>query len=254
MNNETSWVGFAGKLVWPVFIGILLLIFSGESSELYAILKDRIKSGSAVKLGSFLELGAQAGKTEVSQLLFRDLPIEAIGGPAEAVGKGSMHTLELLREGLKQSPYGRVDTLIIGSAGRYSPALFKDYVNTLGIRFIVFRQNGSFDGWIEAGVFLSQLFSQLNMSGVDPNQAIVKYDQLKRDIVGINHKAMQKTDSARQVLQAMQDAHTENLPVLDGKQFKFFANREEILANLISQLILKEPEDSSNAKNATSGG
>lgn len=243
MGETNDWFGFAGKLVWPAFIGLLLLVFSGESAELYAILKDRIESGGMVKIGSFLELGEQAGKTEVSELLFHDLPIEAIGGPAEAVRKASDQALRTLQEGLKKSPYRRVDTLLVDSGIDYSPSLLKDYVNTLGIRFVVFRQNGGFDGWIEAGVFLSQLLSRLNMPDEELRRVTLTYAQLQRDMVGISHNSVKATDSARVVLQAMQEIHTENLPVLEGKQFKFFANRGEILANLISKLILEKQEE-----------
>ena len=82
MDNEKSWFGLAGKLVWPVFIVALMLIFSSESAELYTILKDRIMSASALKVGLF-EIGEQASKTAISALVFPDLPVEAIGGPAE---------------------------------------------------------------------------------------------------------------------------------------------------------------------------
>jgi len=253
MDNEKSWFGLAGKLVWPVFIVALMLIFSSESAELYTILKDRIMSGSALKVGLF-EIGEQASKTAISALVFPDLPVEAIGGPAEAVRKESGFALQRLQEELKKSPYRRVDTLMVDSGVIYSPTLLKDYINTLGVRFVVFRKNGRFDGWIEAGLFLNQLISRLNMPSEQLKEVTIPYDELKRGIVGISQKAVQAKDSARRVLQVMQEGHTENLPVLDGEKFKFFANRGEILANLISKFILKEKEVTEKAQKSPSGG
>lgn len=78
---------------------------------------------------------------------------------------------------------------------------------------------------------------------MDPNTVIISYSDLKQDMVGISHNTVKATDSARVVLQVMQESHTENLPVLEGEQFKFFANRGEILANLISKLILTKQEE-----------
>jgi hypothetical protein len=253
MDNEKSWFVLAAQLVWPIFIVVLILVFRSESAEIYNILKDRIKSGSALKVGLF-EIGEQASKTEISALVFPDLPVEAIGGPAEAVLKESGPALQRLQEALSKSPFRRVDTLIVDSGVIYSPTLLKDYINTLGVKFIVFRKNKRFDGWIEAGLFLNQLISRLNMPSKQLKEVTIPYDELKRGIVGISQKAAQAKDSARRVLQVMQEAHTENLPVLDSQEFKFFANRGEILANLISKFILKEKEGTEKDQRSIGGG
>ena len=253
MDNEKGWFGLAGKLVWPVFIVVLMLIFSSESAELYTILKDRIKSGSSFKVG-LLEIGEKASRTEIGNLKFPDLPIEAIGGPAEAIRKGSKQTLERLQESLEESPYRRVDTLLVDSGVQYSPTLLNDYINTLGVRFVVFRQSKVFDGWIEARLFLSQLLSRLNKPPAELKKITIPYEDLKGKTVGISDKTVQAKDSVKIVLQAMKDGHTENLPVLDCEKFKFFANRGEILSNLISEFILKEKEEVGKAQSSGSGG
>jgi hypothetical protein len=92
------------------------------------------------------------------------------------------------------------------------------------------------------------------MPSEDLKRVTIPYDELKHGIVGISNKAVQATDSARKVLQVMQEGHTENLPVLDGERFKFFANRGEILANLISKFILKEDEESGKPGSSGTGG
>jgi hypothetical protein len=253
MGNENGWFGLAGKLVWPAFIIILMVIFSSESAELYTILKNRIEAGSSLKVGLF-EIGEQASKTEISALVFPDLPVEAIGGPAEAVQKKSGPALQRLQEELRKSPYRRVDTLLVDNGVIYSPALLKDYINTLGVKFVVFRKNRGFDGWIEAGLFINQLISRLNKPSDELKNVTIPYRELKRDIVGISNKAVQAKDSVRRVLKVMQEGHTENLPVLDGEKFKFFANRGEILGNLISNFILEKQEKSEKKQSKISGG
>lgn len=181
-----------------------------------------------------------ASKTEINKLVFPDLPVEAIGGSADAVRKASGRALQTLQRELRNSPYRRVDTLMIDSSEQYSPSLLKDYINTLGVKFIVFRKNGTFDGWIEAGLFLNQFISRLNITPEDTDRLTIPYDGLRQGIVGISTKAVQATDTVRNVLREMQEEHTENLPVLESNRFKFFANRGEILANLISNFILRE--------------
>jgi hypothetical protein len=80
MNNANNWYVLAGKQVWPVCIGIFLVVFSQQPGKFYSILIERIEKDSAPEFGGLSELGEMAGKTEVSELLFRDLPIEAMDG------------------------------------------------------------------------------------------------------------------------------------------------------------------------------
>jgi len=45
-------------------------------------------------------------------------------------------------------------------------------------------------------------------------------------------------DSAKKVLQKMQQMHIENLPIVKNSRFSFFVNCGEILSSLISTYIL----------------
>lgn len=253
MSEANGWFGLAGKLVWPVLIVGLILVFHKDSAELATIVKDRIKSGSAFKVG-LLEVGEHAGKTSISALVFPDLPVEAIGGPAEAVTKANERTLTLLRNELRKRPYRRVDTLLLDSLeDRYSPILLREYISSLGVRFVVFRREGRFDGWIEASLFISQLWARLNRPAEELRNETIPYSALRQETAGISDKSVKTTDSVRTVLEAMQKGHTENLPVLDGKTFKFFANRGEILGNLISKFILEKREGGGNERNDGGG-
>jgi hypothetical protein len=61
------------KLIWPVFITILLITFSGETKEIYSILKNRLSAGASIKIGGFLELGEKANATEIGKLGFDNI-------------------------------------------------------------------------------------------------------------------------------------------------------------------------------------
>ena len=65
--------------------------------------------------------------------------------------------------------------------------------------------------------------------------------QLKENTVGISNQRVGPTESARQVLWKIQDFNMESLPVEDeNDKWLFFANRGEILANLMTTLMLEE--------------
>jgi len=248
MDNKSGWfkssMPLITKLVWPAFIIIMLFVFMGETRDLYSIVKKRLTGGASFKLGGFLELGQQAGATEIKNLSLNNIPIEAIGGAANTAEKESLIALEKLREDLRKSPHKRVDTLKIDDTKKYSPTLLKNYVNTLGIRYILFQRGGKFDGWIESGIFISQL--PLLFPGAPPDEldrAILKYSRLRGEIAGISTESAKSSDTAKQVLETMQELHVDNLPILKGDQFLFFANRGEILSNLISSFIIEQTNE-----------
>jgi hypothetical protein len=245
MDNKSGWfkdlIPLLTKLVWPVFIIIMLLIFMGQTQELYSIAKKRFAGGASLKIAGFLELGEQAGATEIANLSLSNISIEAIGGAANTAEKESFIALEKMRADLRKSPNKRVDTLNIDETKKYSPALLKDYVNTLGIRYIIFQRGGKFDGWIESGIFLSQL--RLLFPGASREQldkAILEYNRLRAEIAGISTQYAISSNTAKEVLAKMRELHIENLPILKGDKFLFFANRGEILSSLISSLIFEQ--------------
>ena len=242
-NREVTikdFIPLVERLVWPVFIVVMIMMYSGEAKDLYGILKQRLSEGASIKIGGFLELGEKASETEIGQLGFANLRIEAIGGPAEAVSKESFGALSRLREEIKASPNRRIDTLRVDDGKIYSTTLLKDYVSTLGVRFIVFERGGNFDGWLDAGVFVSQL--ALLRPGASPGelaQANLTYAEIRSQMVGISKESALPTDSAKQVLQNMQSLHLENLPIVKDNRFLFFANRGEILSSLMTSYILE---------------
>jgi hypothetical protein len=230
-----DWIPLFNKLVWPVIIGILLLVFHDETSEIYRTTLDRIRKGSPLKVG-FFELGSIATKTEIKDLSLNNLSIEGPEGVERSGGvtKGSFLALDRLQRELAESPKKSINTLLISdSIERYSVRLLKDYIGTLGLKYVVYQNNGRFDGWMFSGTFGAQLPSE-------DESTIITFDRL-RSFAGISQHHVSPDASAREVLEKMQELHVDSLPVVDKEmRWRFFTNRGEILARLMTSIIFSE--------------
>ena len=227
-----DWIPLLTKLVWPVIIFILLVTYKSEVKEVYSMMLKRIEEGGKVSIAGVLELGEIATKTEIKDLSLNNLSIE--GG--EGVTKESMVELENLQEQIGSNPKKIINTLIINDRiQRYSVSLLKKYISTLSLSYVVFLQHSEFIGWMNSGAFVIQLPSE------DQDQ-IVRYDSL-RAFKGMNSYYVHPTASTKQVLEKMQELHIDSIPVVDDhKQWLFFANREEILARLMTNILLAKGE------------
>jgi hypothetical protein len=235
-----DWIPLINKLVWPVIIGISLLVFHGETSEIYHATLDRIKKGGTVKVG-FFELGAIATKTEIKDLSLNNLSVEGAEGVSRSGGvtKGSFMALDRLQRELAESPKKSINTLLIPDNIRvYSIRLLKEYIGTLGLQYVVYQKNGKFDGWMFSGTFGAQLPAE---RASDENEsASITFDRL-RNFSGISQVYVNPDASARDVLEKMQELHVDSLPVVDKeKKWRFFANRGEILARLMTSIIFAD--------------
>jgi CBS domain-containing protein len=232
MNNWTikDWIPLANKLVWPIFIVLLLLIFQSQVRQIYEVLLDAMKAGRSIKVGGFLELGELAKDTQISQLSFDNISIEGVGGFEGVVRKGSVSYLEKLQEELRLNPSRKIDTLLITDDISYSTDLVRKYIGTLGLRFVVFQKRDRFDGWINSTTFVAQI------SG---NEGMMPYVDLRNSIIGIRTDSVRSNATAKEVLQLMQELHVDSVPVLDtNDRWLFFANREEILARLMTSILI----------------
>lgn len=231
LNN---WIPLITKLVWPFFVVLLLLIFNRQVGEVYSIVLSGIKSGRSVEIGGFLKLGEAARQTEIGDLSHNDISIKGIGGPAGVVRKGSSSDLRRLQQELRENPSKTINTLLLPDRITYSLDLLKQYISTLGLRFVVFQRSGKFDGWISASTFVAQL---------PEDQDTVDYTELRGRIMGVNEQTVRPNDSAKEVLGKMQELHFDSIPVVDSdKRWLFFANRGEILARLMTTIILEKHE------------
>ncbi|GAB4379568.1 MAG: hypothetical protein Kow0042_29090 [Calditrichia bacterium] len=227
-----EWIPLITKLVWPIFIIFALIIFNDEVSNVYGLILERIKAGGSVEIGGFFRLGEKATNTKISDLSPDNLSIEAIGGAAGVVRKGSRSALRQLQEELANSPTKTLNTLLLPDDIRFfSVKLIKEYVSTLNLQYVVFQEGGKFAGWMTSGSFIAQLPE-------DPQQDILNYDDLK-NMVGINQNFVLPGISARKVLEKLQELHIDSIPVVDQEgRWLFFANRGEILSQLMTSLIL----------------
>jgi hypothetical protein len=221
-----EWIPLLTKLVWPVIIFILILAYQSEVNEVYSIVLKRIKEGGKVSIAGVFELGEIATKTEIKDLSLNNLSIE--GG--KGVTKGSPVELEKLQKQIESNPKKIINTLIIhDEIQNYSASLLKKYISTLSLSYVVFLQQSGFIGWMNSGAFVVQLPSEAQ---------VIEYDRL-REFKGINDYYIKPTASTKQVLEKMQELHIDSIPVVDeNKQWLFFANREEILARLMTTILL----------------
>ena len=229
-----NWVPIISKLIWPFFIGALLLAFNQQVTEVYDVVMSSVKSGRSVEIGGFLKLGEAARETEIGELSHEDMSIKGIGGPAGVVRKGTSSHLIRLQQELQANPLKTINTLLLPDGVTYSVDLLKQYISTLGLRFVVFQRGGKFDGWISSSTFVAQLQEQSDTVG---------YDALRNSIIGVSEQRVSPNDSAKKVLEYMQELHVDSIPVVDSNErWLFFANRGEILARLMTEIILEKQE------------
>jgi len=230
-----DWIPLLTKLVWPVIILLALIVFNNQVSDVYTVVMKSIKEGRAVEFGGFLKLGEAASTIEIGNLSQENISIEKIGGGSGAVRKGSAEQLTSLQMELEKNPTKTINTMLINNNINYSVKLLKDYVSTLGLKYVVFQKNRVFDGWIMSSAFVAQL---------PANNKTLDYYELKNKTIGIREQIVNPTDNARDVLWKMQDLHMESLPVVDeGGKWLFFANRGEILSTLMTTLMLENEEE-----------
>ena len=233
-NGLNNWIPLIMKLVWPFFIVTALLIFNQQATEIYDVVLKSIKAGRSVEIGGFLKLGEAANQTEIGDLSLAEISIEGIGGSDGVVRKGSSSHLRKLQRELQENPSKTINTLLLPDGITYSVNLIKQYISTLGLRFVVFQQRGIFDGWISSSAFVAQL---------PEDQSTVDYNELRDSIIGVNEQTVGPNDSAKVVLEKMQELHIDSIPVVDSdKRWLFFANRGEILARLMTTIILEKNE------------
>lgn len=228
-----DWIPLINKLVWPVIIGIMLLIFHSEVSVMYDLTVNRIKSGGSIEIG-FFKLGDIATNTEIKDLSDANLSIEGFSGSGGVARKESRSALLKLQDELENSPNKTINTLLVTDEIRnYSVKLLKEYIATLGLRYVLFQQNNKFSGWMNSGPFVAQLSS-------DPD--IIRFAILT-DMKGISKHFVKPGASAKDVLEKMQDLHIDSIPVVDeNMRWQFFINRGEVLTHLMSSLILADKE------------
>lgn len=237
MGNAKDWVPLFSQLVWPLFILVLLWSFSDQVKGLLGRVDQAIGEGRAVAVGDWLKIGEKTSIADLSSQRAADvggdidLSMESVGGYQDFVEKSSYGVLERLRTQLHDAPTQRIDVLLVTAGKKYSTKLLSSYVSTLGIRFIVFQQQKQFDGWMDAGLFNSQLPTR---------DSAWTYQKLHEELIGIRRDSVLPSASAVEVLKAIDQSNSENIAVVDDGRFRFIANRGNILSKLLTATLFKD--------------
>ena len=236
MSTETNnglqpWIPFLAKLIWPFFVVVFLLIYHAEVGVMVSEVVKRTKSGAPVSIAGILSLGQAADDTAIGMIGPSNFNIEALGGPSGIVRKGSSDYLERLQADLEENPNLAIDTLLLVDGTIFSIELLREYVATLGLRYVIFTSAGEFDGWMNSSVLMAQLPSDRDE---------YNYDELRSAIKGIREDFVTSDTSTREVLLEMQKLHISALPVLDAqRQWKFFVDQGQILSRLMTGLLVE---------------
>lgn len=237
-HSIRDWIPLLTKLVWPVITLFLLIVFNSEVRDIYNVVMSSMKAGRSVEIGGFLKLGEAASELEIGNLSQANISIRGIGGSAGVARKGSSSDLRKLQRELEANPNKSINTLLLPDHTIFSVNLIKQYIGTLGLKFVVFQKSGKFNGWIHASTFVAQL-----PESNEQNDTHINFDNLRSNTIGISMQSVRPDGSAKEVLEKMSNLHIDSIPVVDANgQWQFFASREEILANLISTIILDKNE------------
>jgi CBS-domain-containing membrane protein len=111
--------------------------------------------------------------------------------------------------------------------------VLEKYVNMLGVKYIIFMGEGQFESWIPAGLFVGQLRRRVTYT----------YAELKHEIIGLRNEFAYPKTSASEVLKQMQEAKTDHIAIITpNKQYLYMVRKQDILAKLVSTMILTEPD------------
>jgi CBS domain-containing protein len=237
-----SWIPLFSKLVWPAVAVGVVAVYHDETGRLLDNFNNAIGAGRSVKVADWLEIGAgtpigqlvQASAADVGKEI--DISVNRVGGYEEFAFKGSAEFLAQLQQQLRESPGKTIDVLMIVSGHEYSTKLLRSYVAGLGIRYVVFAEGDRFVGWMDAGLFNSQLPSP----ELDERWP---YERLHDELLGLHTQSAAPTTSALDVLKLMESQKLESIAVVDDGRFKSIVSREGIIAKLLMASVSKEEQE-----------
>lgn len=230
-NRIMEWIPIIEKLIWPIFIILLLLVFKDKVNGLYNMATE----GRSLEIGGWLKIGEQVKETTVQNFAPENSTIEAVEGESVMIEKGGNRALKTLQAKLKNGTIGRIDVMNIVDNKYYYKDMLTKYISTLGIKHIVFTKHGKFDGWMESSIFSGQLLMD--------NRDYYDYNELKGSLYGVKKEIIPPKMKTGEALSYMKKKGLATIPVVDGKTFKYFINKSDILTSIISSNILNKIED-----------
>ncbi|MDN3670562.1 hypothetical protein QWY93_14660 [Echinicola jeungdonensis] len=220
-----SWLAILEKMIWPIFIIVLLFVFRDKINGLYEMATE----GRSVEIAGWLKIGEKVQQTEINQFATKDLSIEAVEGSGSVIEKGGENRLIELQEKLRNSEIKSFDILKITNNKIYYKDLLEKYISTLGIKHIVFIKDGKFDGWMASSIFSGQLLVfQQNTFG---------YDQLRNSLAGIRKTQIGPQEKTSVVLKKMRDEQMDNIAIVENDTFKYIINKQDIITAIVSNSI-----------------
>ncbi len=231
MENFKAWIPLIEKMIWPVFIIILLIVFKSKVEGLYKMATE----GRSLEIAGWLKIGEKVENTEIKTFAPEDLSIEALEGDEFVIEKGSEQMLRELQEKLRNSEIKSIDILKITDNKTYYRKLLLKYISTLGIKQVVFTKNGKFDGWIGSSIFSGQLL-------VGESEVFL-YDELKSFLAGIRNESVKPNTKTSDVLTQMKMTNQNEIAVVDENKFKYIINKQDILTALVSSTIISSEEE-----------
>jgi|GEM_PF-4093230 len=233
-----DWIPLISKLVYPIIAVIILLIYRTEISDFYD--KKIMDENSDVKVamaGFAIEIKQKAKQTTVDELGFSNLGLQAISDSEfhprseedanDFVTKSTSNELKrLISENTDKSVY---KSLILVSGKQFSLKLLRSYINQLGVKYIVFVENGEYAGLIESKLFINQ-FTEFN--------AIRSFNDLLNEIVGINTTSLSDRSTVLDILEIMNNNNLSQLAIIDQQQkLSYIVEREAIISRLVATII-----------------
>jgi CBS domain-containing protein len=237
-----SWIPLFTKMVWPAVAVGVVAVYHDETGALLHNFNAAITAGRPVKVADWLEIGAgtpigdlvKVSATDPGKNI--DLSMNRVGGYEEFTFKGSAEFLTQLQEQLRASPGKTIDVLVVAAGHEYSTKLLRSYIAALGIRYVVFEEGERFAGWMDSGLFNSQL---------PPTETEERwpYEQLRDRLLGLHKQSVAPTTSALDVLKLMEHERVESIAVVDDGKFKSIVSREAIIAKLLVASVFKQEQE-----------
>lgn len=243
MKTKTElkdWIPLISKLIYPFIALIVLFVYRVEINRFYSEKVMNENSDVSVEVAGFaLEIKQKAGNTKVDELGFSSLGLKAISdnefsgsSQEDADNYVTKSTHDELRH-LIQSNSEKVslETLILVSGKNFSSQLLHSYISRLGVKYVVFVDNGKYLGLIEAKLFESQL--SLN--------TVTSFDRLFSEMVGINEESLGESNTVLEILDVMNSKNLSELAITEQGELSYIVEREAIIAKLVASIIT-EPD------------
>lgn len=242
MDTKTDlkdWIPVISKLVYPLIAAIFLLIYRSEISSFFEskIMQSEAEEVNIEALGFAFAIKQKAKQTTVTELGYSNLGLQTTAisdyhpnSTEEAnmlVKKSTDDQLKKLI--LQNKDKSAFETLVLESGRNFSTSLLKTYVNQLGIKTIVFVDNGRFEGLIDSKLLTSQLIQ---------DDGIYSYDTLKGFVVGINKSWLKENNTVLEVLHVMNAKNLSELAIVSSnREISYIVQRESLIAKLVASII-----------------